>query len=409
VSSRRPDLVVIGAGVVGLAVARAWVIRHPGHRVVVLEKEPAPGRHASGRNSGVLHAGFYYEPGSMKARFTREGNRQWQEFCSERGVRIRKTGKLLLATRPRNLEAFPLLLLRAHENGVPLREVSREEAREIQPRVQGQERALYSPETATLDPAEAVAGLVRDAKDRGVVIETGIGVTGVQKRRIRLSDGRRIEPGFIVNAAGLQADRVARWFGFSPDHRILPFRGNYLLSSNDQNPVRTCVYPVPDLARPFLGVHLTAGVDGREKIGPSARPALWREQYGGLRGFRPRETAEIGWRQLRLLVRNDFGFRSLARAALREGRHRMMVDRAADLISGVSPAHYTQWGRPGIRAQLVDIRKSRLETDFRIEGDEHSLHILNAVSPGFTCAFPFADYLVRRMESGTAGADGSRP
>ncbi len=408
--SRQPDLLVIGGGVVGLAVARAWSHRNPSDRIVVLEKEGAPGLHASGRNSGVLHAGFYYEPGSLKARLTREGNRRWKEFCRERGLPLRETGKLLLPTRPSELDAFPLLLVRARENEVPLREITAAEAREIEPRALGLARALYSPETAVVDPGATVAALARDTEARGVEVLWGVrfvgnrGGRGDSRPSVRLSDGRTVTPGFIVNAAGLQADQVARAFGYSRHHRILPFRGSYLLSANGDRPVGCCLYPVPDLSVPFLGIHLTPTAEGGEKIGPSARPALWREHYGGLRGFRPGETAEIGWRQLRLLARNAFGFRFLAREAIRTGRRRVMVERAAGLAMGVKEEDYRRWGRPGIRAQLVNTRESRLEMDFRVEGDERSLHILNAVSPGFTCALPFGELLVDRVLEGRAMA-----
>ncbi len=379
------DFLVIGGGVIGLSVARELKRRDPGARVVVLDKEPQLAAHASGRNSGVLHAGFYYTPDSLKARFTRAGNERLTEYCLDRKLPIRRCGKLVVARNESELPQLDELYRRGVANGVTLRMVNAQEAREIEPRAKVFERAIWSPSTSTIDPRAVMASLQRDAIAEGIEIRLG---TTYRKQEH--------SAGFVVNAAGLYADVVARMHGFSQNHRILPFKGRYLYSSKPPGALRTHVYPVPDPRFPFLGVHLTVGVDGSVKIGPTAAPAFWREQYGALENFRIGELADVALRGITLMTR-DASLRRHALAELRKTR-RGIVALAATLASNVNVADYTRWGKPGIRAQLYDIRRHALEMDFVIEGDSHSLHILNAVSPGFTCALPFAEHVVDRIE-----------
>lgn len=400
---RTTDFLVIGGGIVGVTVAAELKRRHPRKHVTLLEKEDAPGRHASGRNSGVLHAGFYYAADSLKARFTRDGNRRLTEYCLGKRLRINRCGKLVVARNAAELAGLSELLRRGRQNGVELHEIGLKEARAIEPRVRTHERALWSPTTATVDPGEVLRTLVEDARVAGVEIHTGARFRAVRDRTIVTSRGA-LAPGYVINAAGLYADRVAHAFGFARRYRILPFKGLYLYSEEPPGALRTNIYPVPDLGNPFLGVHFTVGVDGRGKIGPTAIPAFWREHYRGLHGFRLAEFVEIVWRELTLLARNDFRFRELAWEELRKYRKRRLVAHAAELADGVRRDQFRRWGKPGIRAQLLDIVERRLEFDFRYEGDGWSLHVLNAVSPAFTCALPFAAHLADEIERRLGGA-----
>lgn len=403
------DFLVIGGGVVGLAVARALRRRHRRAAVALLEKERQCGAHASGRNSGVLHAGFYYTADSLKARLTADGNRRLKEYCRSRGIPVRESGKLVVARDAQEDAVLDELLRRALCNGVELREVTLKEARAIEPRVKTWERALFSPGTASVDPRQVVAHLARDAADEGVTVRYATGYRHWDGRLVHTSAGP-IEAGFVVNAAGLYADRVARDFGFSRHYRVLPFKGLYLYSREPVGRLRTHIYPVPDLRNPFLGVHFTLRADGRVKIGPTAIPVLWREQYHGLHGFRLGEMLEIAYRAGGLLADSHFGFRQLAWEEMQKYSRRRLVALAATLADGVRPQDYRQWGEPGIRAQLVDIIQRRLVMDFVLEGDDRSLHILNAVSPGFTCCLSFAEYVVDTMEGHTAaGMAAARP
>ncbi|MBI4370786.1 MAG: L-2-hydroxyglutarate oxidase [Elusimicrobia bacterium] len=390
------DVLVVGGGVVGLAIARELKRRRPGAAVVLIEKEDAPGRHASGRNSGVLHAGFYYTADSLKARFTRAGNLAWTEYCRAKGLPLRACGKLVVASREEDLAVLDELLRRGRANHVPVEEVDEKAARAIEPRAKTLGRALYSPSTAVVDPAACMAALADDARKEGVEVLLGAGYRGRRGRVVETAAGP-VEAGFVVNAAGLYADKIARDFGFSRRYRILPFKGLYLYSDEPAGSFRTHVYPVPDIRNPFLGVHVTVTVDGQVKIGPTAIPALWRENYGGWDNFSASELAEILLRQAGLLLGADFDFRRLALEEIRKNSRRVMTALAARLADGVDPALYRRWGKPGIRAQLVDVESRRLVMDFLLEGDERSLHVLNAVSPGFTCAFPFAAHVADRV------------
>lgn len=395
--STTADFLIIGGGIMGLNLALEARRRHPAASITVLEKESQCGRHASGRNSGVLHAGFYYTADSLKARFTREGNRLLTVYCQERGLRVNTCGKLVVTRNPAELSVLDELLQRGRRNQVELHDITDTEARHIEPRVRTYCRALFSPTTSSVDPIEVMQSFARDAAAAGITVLTGVAYRGRAGDDI-LTDRGRISPGYVINAAGLYADRIARDFGFSQDYRILPFKGLYLYSSEPPRALRTHVYPVPDLQNPFLGVHYTVTVDGRIKIGPTAIPALWREHYSGLGGFRLGEAVEVIGRELAMLARNDFNFRALAAHELRKYSRTTLVSLASQMVSGVVRKDYYKWGSPGIRAQLVNIRTRKLEMDFRHEGDRRSFHVLNAVSPAFTCAMPFAQYLFAQVE-----------
>jgi len=232
-----------------------------------------------------------------------------------------------------------------------------------------------------------------DAEQAGIKLITNARYLGRTPEGVRTSVGK-ISTNFVVNAAGLYADKIAMDFGFSKNYRILPFKGLYLYSSEPAGAIRTNIYPVPDLKYPFLGVHFTLTDSGQIKIGPTAIPAFWREQYKGFSRFNKEEFWEIAWRQTRLLFSSTFDYKKLAYEEMQKYFGKKMVTLAGKLIRDINPAHYTRWGKPGIRAQLFDIKKNQLETDFIIEGDHSSLHILNAVSPAFTSALPFAQHVV---------------
>jgi L-2-hydroxyglutarate oxidase LhgO len=391
------DFVVIGGGVIGLHVARELKRRHPDCSVLLLEKEPEIGQHASGRNSGVLHAGFYYTADSLKARFCRDGNRAMREFCSEHGLNINACGKLVVARNDAELAQLDELKRRADVNGVQLESITADEARAIEPRVKTHERALFSPTTATIDPAEVMRALRSEAERAGVTICTGIPYRG-RKGDNLLTEQGEIGFGTVINAAGLYADRIARDFGFSQDYRILPFKGLYLYASENSQPFRTNIYPVPDLRNPFLGVHVTVTVDGKSKLGPTAIPCFWREHYSGLENFKADEFAEIVGMEMGLFLNAGFDFRGLAAQELRKYSRTNLATQASELAEGIDASGYRRWGKPGIRAQLLNTKTRTLVMDFLIEKDDKSLHVLNAVSPAFTCSIPFASHVCDQLE-----------
>ncbi len=395
---RKPDFLIIGGGVIGLSIARQLKHLYTDSSVVILEKESACGLHASGRNSGVLHAGFYYSPDSLKAQLTRQGNERLREYCQEKKIHLNQCGKLVVAKDHAELSAMDELVQRGKANGIPLQEITEAEAKEIEPRVKTWERALYSPTTATVDPTEVVNAMVSDAQHEGVEIHYD---SGYQSRRgavVQCSQDS-YDAGYIVNAAGLYADHIARDFGFSEHYRILPFKGLYLYSNEPPGTIRTNVYPVPDLRNPFLGVHVTVTAQGKAKIGPTAIPAFWREQYESFGNFKFSELVDVLVRQAGLFLFSEFDFKRLAFEEIQKYSRTHLVKLATSLMEGITPERYETWGKPGIRAQLLDTKKRRLEMDFVLEGDSRSMHVLNAVSPAFTCSLPFADYVCQHIRA----------
>ncbi len=392
IDTATPDFLVLGGGIIGVCVARELRRRNPGMSVTLLEKEPRVGLHASGRNSGVLHAGFYYTADSLKARFCRDGNRRLRDYIRERNLPLNTCGKLVVATTDADIPQLDELLRRGAANGVELHSITEAEARRIEPRVRTRQRAIWSPNTATGSPADVIESMRADAEREGIRVITGARYLDSHGGDIFTTAGT-FTPGYFVNCAGLYADRVALDHGFSERYRIVPFKGLYLYSDEPVGAFRTNIYPVPDLRNPFLGVHFTLTVDGHAKIGPTAIPAFWREQYKGLGGFKAAEFVEIAWRDLGLFFGAGFDFRRLAFEELRKYSRPHLVSLAGALADGVRPEDYTRWGKPGIRAQLMDIRTKKLEMDFVLEGDARSLHVLNAVSPAWTCSLPFAEYV----------------
>ena len=392
------DFLVIGGGVIGLNIARRLRRVFTDASVHLIEKEVDCGLHASGRNSGVLHAGFYYSPESLKAKFTWNGNRLLTAYCEEKGIALNKCGKLIVARDRTEHAGLDELLRRGRTNGIPLESISEKEAKFIEPRVKTCERALFSPATSTVDPSLVMEAMKKDAIGEGVQLQCGVRYLSLHKHQVVTSLGT-YDAGYVVNAAGLYADRIARDFGFAERYRILPFKGLYLYSSEPPGSVRTNIYPVPDLKNPFLGVHFTVAASGRAKIGPTAIPGLWREQYSGMSNFQLNEFVEVAIRGLGLLASSTFDFKGLAlREAAKYSRSKM-VALASDLAEGVKPEHYQSWGKPGIRAQLLDIKQRKLEMDFVLEGDKRSMHVLNAVSPAFTCSLPFSEFVCQQIQA----------
>ena len=396
INQKVTDFLIIGGGVLGIAVAREIRRVFPDCSVLVIEKEAAPGLHASGRNSGVLHAGFYYTEDSLKARFTREGNERLTQYCLEHGLSLNRCGKLVVARDESELPILNELFRRGRINGVRLEKLSSNDVREIEPRALTCQKALFSPTTSVVDPREVMASLVRDAQDIGVRVQADTAFIGYRSGRVMTSKGA-ISAGYIVNAGGLYADRIATEFSFSKSYRILPFKGLYVYGKEPPGAIRTNVYPVPRLENPFLGVHVTVTAGGRVKLGPTAIPVLWREHYRGMENFNLREMLSTFGTGKHLFTGSNFQLLKLGMSELLGGSKRGIVESASALVSGLKPGDYRDWGQPGIRAQLLDIRNGQLVMDFLWEGDSKSFHILNAVSPAFTCSLSFSEYIVGKI------------
>ena len=389
------EYAIIGSGIIGLAVARSLKRKQPTSKVVIFDKERKSPLHASGRNSGVIHAGFYYTSDSLKAKFTREGNQMLTHYCEERNLKINKCGKVVVARIPSEKETILELERRGKKNGVEVRLIDSHELAAIEPNAKTCEIALYSPTTSTADPLEVSNSLRQDLINSGVEFVFGDGFQDrIGTNQFRTINGASVTFRKIVNCAGLYADKIARKFDLSSDYQIMPFKGLYLNYSGNDRPVRTNIYPVPNLENPFLGVHFTVKVDGKVKIGPTAIPAFWRENYYGLKRSNFSELREIVPRQFELFVNNTFGFRDIALKEVRKYAKSQMAKQSLSLVRKIDTSKFNKWGIPGIRAQLYDTSRKRLVSDFTVECGSNSIHILNAVSPAWTSSFPFADWVV---------------
>jgi L-2-hydroxyglutarate oxidase LhgO len=382
----RADVVVIGGGIVGLATALRLLQQRPHLDLVILEKEGSLAAHQTGHNSGVVHAGLYYRPGSLKASLCREGKQALEDYCAEHGVPIERVGKLVVATREAELPALSELRRRAEANAVPgLEEVGPERIRAIEPHAAGL-RALWSPATGIVDFLAVARAFAADLEARAGRIETGREVTAVGRRAGELIIGTTrgdLVARRIIAAAGLQADRVAAMTADRDEDRprIVPFRGDYYtLTPEARHLVRGLIYPVPDPRFPFLGVHLTRRMDGEVLAGPNAVLATARE------GYRRRD---LSWRDVAETVSFP-GFVRMARQHWRMGAAEMWRDwskRAflADLRRFVPDlrARHLVFGPSGVRAQAL-LRDGTLADDFLLGGSDRVLHVYNAPSPAAT-------------------------
>jgi len=389
------DYLIIGCGIIGLSIARRLHQLYPHERIILIDKEATVASHASSRNSGVLHAGFYYSADSLKAQLTVEGNHAMKDFCRQHHLKINECGKLVVAQSANELDLLDVLLRRGMQNGSNVRLIDEKEAARLEPNVRTHKKALYSPDTATIDPKEICQTLYESLSREGVVFRLKTAFIGQRDGRIETTTGP-IEAKRIINCAGLYADKIARAFGFSKHYTIIPFKGLYLKYTKNKTDVKMHLYPVPNLKNPFLGVHFTKMVDGTIKIGPTAIPAFWRENYKGLGNFKLDEFLRITSLEAKLFFTNAFGFKDLAQEEMRKYNRAYFTGLAAKMVKQIDPQGFTEMTEPGIRAQLLDLRTHKLLQDFVIEADERSIHILNAVSPAFTCAFSFAQLVVQK-------------
>ncbi len=389
------DYLIIGGGVIGLSIARDLINRFPEKKIALLEKEPDVAYHSSGRNSGVLHAGFYYTSDSLKAKFTRDGNKQLREYCYANNLKINECKKVVVAKDESELPSLFELDKRGKANGVDVKIIDEKELFDIDPNVKTFKHALYSPNTATVDPVEVNQAIKNELKQKGVQFFFGEAYSSrVEGNKIKTSKGNIIAADKLINAAGLYADKVAKDFGYSKKYTIIPFKGVYLKYHGAEKPVSINVYPVPNLKNPFLGVHFTVTVDGSVKIGPTSMPAFWRENYKGFDQFSAGETLNILSWEAWLFITNAFGFRGLAIDEIKKYNMKYFAGLAENLVKKLDVKGFDEWGKPGIRAQLLNVKTKELVMDFVVEGDKDSIHVLNAVSPAFTCSFPFAKWVV---------------
>jgi len=394
------DVLIVGGGMVGLCLAHQLLERSITKNITVLDKEPELGRHSSGRNSGVLHAGLYYKPGSIKAQVCVGGARRLRAWVEERGLPLNSCGKVIVPPRPELDGQLDVLAERGTANGATVEFLDESQLRELIPEARtASGRALWSPNTAVVKPITVVRHLQQELQERGVSFLTGRpGWTAEpEDRQLRLADGGTIVYGHLINCAGLQADRVAHPFGVGHQYTLLPFKGLYWqLKAGCPIQPRTNLYPVPDLNVPFLGVHFTPSADPTPmvSIGPTATPAWGRENYRGLQALEPAMAAA----NLALLasqyLANRGGFRRYVHEQAFLALPPLLLRAAQQLIPTVRAEHLELSQKVGIRSQLFNRHTQRLEDDFLCLPGPASTHVLNAISPAFTASFALADLIL---------------
>lgn len=413
------DIAIIGGGVIGCAIARALSAREPALAIAVLEKESQLAMHQSGRNSGVVHAGYNQKPGTLKARLVVEGSRRMRDYCASRGITCVEDGIVIAARVPDEVGTLEELHKRGTANGAITKLLTQAELFELEPNATGIS-ALHAPQGASLDARSFVLSLADDARstgvrihpgeraaniertDRGVTIATTVQATTSNFETNANTDGT-VRARVLLNAAGLQADRIAHQFECGLDYRIVPFRGDYYeLVDSRRDLVRSHLYPAPDLAFPFLGVHFSRTFDNRVIVGPGARLALGRESYNEW-SLNPGDLAK-NWRDLvnmasfpgfwSMLSSKDM--KRLAREEWKKALFKEAVAREGTLLIPQLRSSDLKKASCGIRAQLVN-QKGALIDDLVVEETENSVHVLNAVSPALTCSLPFADQVMEMV------------
>lgn len=390
------EILIVGAGITGITIARELLARGIDN-IIIVEKEDKIGCHASGRNSGVLHAGIYYTPDSLKARFCIEGNRLMKQFCIERGLTLKQTGKVIVAKTEEEIKGLAELKKRADTSGARSVIIDKNELSKIEPYAITFEKALFSPETAVIKPLEILTALEKeltDSKKVRILYNTAF-IRPLNKYTAYTSKGQ-IHFKMFVNAAGSYADKIAHTFGLARQYKILPFKGTYKkLNKAKTFLVRGNIYPVPDLRNPFLGVHLTRSAEDIVYLGPTAIPTFGRENYSGIRGL-DHETLFILYHDA-VMVMRDPVFRYSAIEEIKKYRKKFVFNEAKKLVRMLELKDIEDTDKVGIRAQLVNWQTRRLEMDFVLIREGNSLHVLNAVSPAFTSSMAFAKYAVSQF------------
>ncbi len=391
------DVLIVGAGIMGLTIARE-LVRNGWENIVVIEKEAQTGRHASGRNSGVLHAGIYYAPDSLKAASCLNGNFLMKAYCREKKLPLLETGKVIVARSDAEIPVLHTLYERAIANGAKVDLLDEKELAAIEPNARTVRQAIFSHYTAVVDPIKILKSLQSELEESGktrflfnCAFETVAGSDVVQTQCGRVRFKR------FINAAGAHCDRISKAFGIGTQYRLIPFKGIYRKLKKDSTwRVRGSIYPVPDIRNPFLGVHFTRNIHGDVYLGPTAIPAFGRENYGVFEGM-DKEAIDIFLSDAHLFI-NNTQFRTVALTEPRKYFFPWFFQDAAALVKTLDPAEVEPAAKVGIRAQLVDWNTGELVQDFQVIRDGACLHLLNPISPAFTSSMDLAQKIVRLID-----------
>jgi L-2-hydroxyglutarate oxidase LhgO len=389
------DFLIIGSGIIGLSIGIALLQSNRKAKVVIYEKESTLGFHASGLNSGVIHAGFYYTPNSLKARFCADGNKELKALCKKNSLPLKEIGKVVVTSNLEEVERLKQLYFRGLENKIDLELLDAKLLPRIEPAARTYEKFLWSPTTAIADPKSVIKCLSLKFKKLGGEIVTSnririIENSGAIKAFIQ---DKEVRANYIVNAAGVHANQIAKSIGVGGEFACLPFKGIYRVSDRRDSSPKTLIYPVPHPINPFLGVHITLTIDNKIKIGPTAVPLLGREQYSAIERIKFNEMKDSFTAMWALMKGSEYNFQEILKGELPKVFTKFIVKDIVKLVPGIEEVKDWQSLKPGIRAQLVNLETGKLEQDFIVRKYHNSIHVLNAVSPGWTSALPFGRWI----------------
>ena len=388
-------IAIIGAGILGISTGIELLKSGKNLHVTIFEKERRVSSHASGRNSGVVHAGFYYSPDSLKAKFCRTGNRELRQLCKDNQVPILETGKVVVARNDEEVVELEKLFDRGIKNDVELELLEEKQLPAFEPLARTYKKFMWSPTTAVSSPNLISKVLIDEFLKLGGKLVLGESAE-LQKSNGDISiKGDQVHYAHVINCAGTYSNKLALQVGLADDYLAVPFLGSYLSASQASLPLRTLIYPVPHPVNPFLGTHFTITAEGTVKIGPSAIPALGRENYKFFQGIKLGELSEISKGFLAILKGDKNDLTAIFRQEIPKLNRSFLLRSALPLLSPDIQVEESAWKRkpPGIRAQLVAKSNGQLVQDFIVESLYNSTHVLNLVSPGWTCAIPFAKWL----------------
>lgn len=393
------DYVIIGAGIIGISLGIELLTQKPTKKILIIDKETRPGVHASGRNSGVLHAGFYYSPDSLKAKFCKQGNLELKKFCNTNNLEVKETGKVVVCQDKNDVTRLMNLFERGIANGVEIELLESNELSRIEPAAQTVDKFIWSPTTAVGNPKEIIKKLAEKFTDMGGLFRFNSRVKLINKNNEVLieGDGYILSATSIINSAGAYASELAKQVGVGHEYVCLPFLGAYRKSEFVAGNPKRLVYPVPNPINPFLGVHTTNTLSDEIKIGPTAFPVIGKEQYKFLDGFNAKELRDFYLATKTLLKSDSVNILGLAKSEGIKLFKRPLIKKAKRLTNALDLNQKWKNYPAGIRAQIVNLDTKVIEMDYIVRSDKNVVHILNAVSPGWTSSIPFSRWIVENQ------------
>ena len=394
------DYIVVGAGIVGLTIARQLSAQKKDARILVIEKESSGGQHASGRNSGVLHSGIYYPENTLKSKVCLSGAKLMSEYCFQHGLPIQRLGKVIVTTKESDNSTLDQLIKNAIAGNLSYEEIGEKQLNELEPHAKSVTgRALYIPDVSVVDSKRVLEQVTNDLDKSGVKIHYNETLISADIENSKVTTSKKnIKYGFLINASGQYADKIAQMFGVGKQFSILPFKGSYYKLRKDVNTFSNgLIYPAPDLSRPFLGIHTVKDTKGDTYFGPTAVPVFGRENYSGVKGVELCGAYNIIYYLSKMYIVNNQNFRNYAHHEALNSWKNNFVKSAQMLVNNLKKQDLLKSNKSGIRPQLFDKNKNELVMDLKIEVTENTLHILNAISPAFTASFSFAELVVNHI------------